>query len=485
VAVSLLGFIGLLAWGWEAQKSFSLLAVARADDDAELAPGADTLDVTGLQNRFALVAARVAPSVVAISAAEAAADADAAVRTEEINPQKLQDWLDKTTRTVGTGFIIDSDGFILTNEHVIEDSQQYWVTTDDKKVYPAIVVAADPRADLAVLKIPATKLPPVHFVHDHSLRRGQWAITLGNPYGLAIEGDLALSVGVVSATDRSLPRLATKENRLYSNLIQTTAQINPGNSGGPLFDLDGLVIGVNTAVILPQKQSNGIGFAIPISPALLEEVADLRAGKEIVYAYIGVSVTGATARQRHDLGLADDAGVHVDSVEDGSPAAAPDGLREGDIILQINGQAVGDSDRFVRLAGAAPLDRPTRLQVLRAGKPLDIAVTPTRRAVQFTVSQENQRLHWRGMVLGPLPTNRGGAVPAASSDKPSAGILVVAIADDSPLKKQGVTAGAVIKAIGDRPVSSLLELQKILNDVPAEKCTVHLAQPAAMASNGK
>jgi S1-C subfamily serine protease len=485
VSASLLSFIGLLAWGWQAQRPISFLAVARADDDAEITPGGDTQDLTGLQSRFAAVAARVAPSVVAISAAEAAADADASVRTDEINPQKLQDWLDKTTRTVGTGFIIDSDGFILTNEHVIEDSQQYWVTTDEKKVYPAMVVAADPRADLAVLKIPATRLPAVHFVHDYSLRRGQWALTLGNPYGLAIEGDLALSVGVVSATDRSLPRLATKENRLYSNLIQTTAQINPGNSGGPLFDLDGNVIGVNTAVILPQKQSNGIGFAIPISPQLLNEVRDLREGKEIVYAYVGVSVTAATARQRHDLGLADDAGVHVDSVEDGSPAAGPDGLREGDIILQINGQAVGDSDRFVRLAGAAPLDRPTRLRVLREGKPLELAVTPTRRAVQFTVSQENQRLHWRGMVLGPLPTNRGGAVPAASTDEVSGGILVVAIADDSPLKKQGVTAGAVIRAVGDRPVSSLLELQKVLNDVPAEKCTVQLAQPAALVSKGK
>lgn len=461
------------------------LGQARGEDDAEIMPAADTLEVTGLQSQFAAVAERVAPAVVAISAAEAAADADASLRTEEMNPQKLQEWLDKTTRTVGTGFIIDSDGFILTNEHVIEDSQQYWVTTDDRRVYPAMVVAADPRADLAVLKIPATKLPVAHFTHNYSPVRGEWAITLGNPYGLATEGDLALSVGVISATERSLPRLASKENRLYSNLIQTTAQINPGNSGGPLFDLDGEVIGVNTAVILPLKQSNGIGFAIPISPQLLDEVAELKQGKEIVYAYAGVSATAATARQRHELGLADDVGVHVDSVEANSPAGVPDGLHEGDIILQINGKGIGDSDRFVRVVGALPLDRPSKLAVLRAGKRLEIALTPVRRSVQFTVSLENQRLHWRGMVLGPLPTNRGAAIPAASSDKPSTGILVVAIADDSPLKKQGIAAGAVITGIGGQPVGSLLEVQKILNDVPPEKCTVQLAQPAAMASVGK
>jgi S1-C subfamily serine protease len=160
-------------------------------------------------------------------------------------------------------------------------------------------------------------------------------------------------------------------------------------------------------------------------------------------------------------------------------------LHEGDIILQINGKGIGDSDRFVRLVGALPLDRPSKLAVLRAGKRLEIALTPVRRSVQFTVSLENQRLHWRGMVLGPLPTNRGAAIPAASSDKPSTGILVVAIADDSPLKKQGIAAGAVITGIGGQPVGSLLEVQKILNDVPPEKCTVQLAQPAAMASVGK
>jgi S1-C subfamily serine protease len=476
---------GATAWSWQPQRPFSLLAAARADDDAEVATRADPPDVADLQNRFVAVASKVASSVVAISAAEAAAEADASLRTEEMNPQKLSDWLDKTTRTVGTGFVIDSDGYILTNEHVIEDSQQYWVTTDQRKVYPAMVVAADPRADLAVLKIPATNLQTVHFAHDYSLHRGQWAMTLGNPYGLAIEGDLALSVGVISATERSLPRLATKENRLYSDLIQTTAQINPGNSGGPLFDLDGNVVGVNTAVILPQKQSNGIGFAIAISDQLLDEVRQLRAGKEIVYAYVGVSVTAATPRQRHELGLADDAGVHVDSVEDGSPAAAPDGLHEGDIILQLDGQAVGDSDRFVRMAGAASLDKPAHLRVLRGGKALEIAIRPIRRAVQFTVSQENQRLHWRGMVLGPAPANHSGAVPAASTDRPAGGILVIAIADDSPLKKQGINAGAVITAVAGRPVPSMLELQKVLNDVPAEQCTLQLAQPAAVVTLGK
>src|SRR5439155_11789612 len=182
------------------------------------------------------------------------------VRSEEMNPEKLQSILDQTTRTVGTGFIFDSDGYILTNEHVVGEAEQLWVTTDDHKVYPAIIVGSDPRADLAVLKIPASHLPVVKWGDGTMLHRGQWTIAIGNPYGLATEGEMCMSVGVVSATSRSLPKLASKENRLYSDLIQTTAQINPGNSGGPLFDLGGNVIGINTAVILPQKQTNGIGF---------------------------------------------------------------------------------------------------------------------------------------------------------------------------------------------------------------------------------
>ena len=308
-----------------APKSHPFVAAAIAAnpvDDPQEIDAADTLEITGLQQKFQALAKRVGPTVVAISAAETPTDATAASRSEDLNPQKLQEILDQSTRTVGTGFVIDPDGYILTNQHVIAESQQYWVTTDDHKVYPALVVGADPRADLAVLKIPASHLPTAKFTNDYECSRGQWTITLGNPYGLATEGEMAMSVGVISAVDRSLPKLASKENRLYSNLIQTTAQINPGNTGGPLNGNTGDVIGINTAVILPQKQTNGIGFAIPVTPALLAEVSDLRQGHEIVYGYVGVTVTTPTIRERHDAGINDNQGVRVESVEASSPASA-------------------------------------------------------------------------------------------------------------------------------------------------------------------
>ena len=452
-------------------------ASPKPSDNPENIDPADTFDLNGLQSKFQQIAHNVAPTVVAISAAETASTSDETQRSEDMNAKKLEDVLDKTTRTVGTGFIFDSDGFILTNEHVIEESQQYWVTTDDHKVYPAIVVGADPRADLAVLKIPASKLPVARSPQSGLPTRGQWAITLGNPYGLATEGEMALSVGVISAVDRALPKLASKENRLYSNLIQTTAQINPGNSGGPLFDVNGEVIGINTAVILPQKQTNGIGFAIPITPMLMQEIANLRNGREVVYGYMGVTVTLPTPRQRHDAGLEDFAGVRIESIEPSSPAAAPGALKVGDIVIELNGQSLHDTDQFVRVVGSAAIDAATAVKLFRDGKVVSGSITPIKRPVQFAVSQENQRLYWRGMVLGTIPANWSAHTdrPAPASAKRIAGILVIGIDKDSPLKKQGVTAGCVITSVAGRPVTSMLDLQKVINEVPADKCDVHLA----------
>jgi serine protease Do len=197
----------------------------------------------------------------------------------------------------------------------------------------------------------------------------------------------------------------------------------------------------------------------------------------VVYGYVGVTVTAPTPRQRHEAGLTDESGVRVESVEPGSPAAAG-ALASGDVIVQVNGSAVADTDHFVRLIGAAPIDRPVNLGVMREGKSLLVRVTPVKRPVQYAVTNQNQRLYWRGMVLGPVPANW---LTLLKNQTRSAGILVLGIEDDSPLKKQGVAAGAVITAIAGQPVKSLLDLQKVLNDVPPEKCDVRLADQVMTA----
>src|SRR5687768_14979353 len=263
-----------------------------------------------------------------------------------MNTEKLERVLARGTRMVGTGMVIDPDGYILTNEHVVGEAEQLWVTTDDRKVYPAMVIGSDPRADLAVLKIPARGLPAVKWADPKGVKRGQWTIALGNPYGLAAEGEMCMSVGVVSAIGRSLPKLSGKEDRLYSDLIQTTAQINPGNSGGPLFDINGDVIGINAAVILPQKQTNGIGFAIPGNARVMRIIENLKAGSEVVYGYLGVKASTPTARERRSAKIDGEIGAYVDTVESKSPAEAA-GVKPGDIVLTFNGVTITDGDHFI------------------------------------------------------------------------------------------------------------------------------------------
>lgn len=455
--------------------SFPASATTAADNDIQ---PAGTLDLADLEEKFQAITRRVAPSVVAISASFNRPDSDDILRSEEMNADKLQSILDRSTRTVGTGFIIDSDGYILTNEHVIGEAEYFWVTTDDRKVYPAIVIGSDPRADLAVLKIPAAGLPAVRFADYNSARRGQWAIALGNPYGLATDGEMCMSVGIVSATDRSLPKLANKENRLYSNLIQTTAEINPGNSGGPLFDLNGRVIGVNTAVILPQKKTNGIGFALPITPGLMAKVRELKEGREVIYGYIGVTVTTATLRERRSAGINEEIGVRIDSVEENSPAI--DSLRENDIVVRINGQVISDSDHFVGAVGATPVEQAAKFSIYRGGRAMTLDVTPRRRELpSVAISRQNQRLRWRGILLGPIPENWD----FASAKKPESGLMVLGIESGSPLKKLGIMQGSIIIAVAGKPVATLADLQRIINDTPAEQCAVQFADsPAAIVS---
>lgn len=430
----------------------------------------DNFESADLEQRFEEVAKATAPAVVAIAATDAKVEADDALRADRINPEKLASILEPVLRTVATGFIVDPDGYIVTNDHAISSTDHIWVTTDDHRVFPAIVVGTDPRSDLAVLKIPASHLPTVHF-SDAPARRGQWTLALGNPYGLAGGGEMALSVGVVSATNRSLPRLSTKEDRFYCDLIQTTAQINPGNSGGPLFDLHGDVIGINAAVILPQKSSNnGLGFAIPITPWIRQTIADLEQGREISYGRIGVRVISATPMECRKAGLGDEGGAKVEAIDPNSPAAIAR-LQVGDVVRTFNGQAITGSSQFVRLVGESPIGQPVNAVVYRDGKPMTIVFSPARRPPeQAAITRESQRMRWRGMLLGPIPQHWD----YGSRSRPRSGLMVIAIDSASPLAKVGVGQGSIIATVAGKSVSDVVQLQRILNETSPDACGIGL-----------
>jgi serine protease Do len=425
------------------------------------------VELTRLQDQFRALGSSLSSSVVAISVAATANDSDEAIRSDSINGEKLELALARTTRTVGTGFVIDADGYILTNEHVVAASAHIWVTTDNGTVWPAFVVGSDPRADLAVLKVPARGLKPVTFAVPGSVQRGMWAIAMGNPIGIASAGNISMSVGIVSATDRSLPKLNNQEQRFYADLIQTTAEINLGNSGGPLFNLEGKVIGVSTAVILPQKGTNGIGFAVPVTDEMLAKVRDLKEGREIVYAYLGAKVVTPTARQRRSAGVAEHLGIIVDEVETGSPG---DGLlKTGDLVLSVNDRPVGGSEEFVRAVGAGSITDPTRFSVRRDSTTSNVSVQLRQRQLpSVAVSRATQRLRWRGMLLGPIPANwKPGATP-----RPEHGLIVIAL--DGERAEPDIGVGSIIASVAGKPLRSVTDLQSILNDTPPELCRVEI-----------
>jgi S1-C subfamily serine protease len=447
-----------------------------AGGSAEEASGrveiADNFDAPDLERHFEDVARRLSPAVVAISATDAKVEADDALRSDRINPEKLAAMLEPVDRTVGTGFVIDSDGYIVTNDHVVASNDNIWVTTDDHRVYPAIVVGSDPRSDLAVLKIPATKLPVAHF-SDLAPRRGQWTLALGNPYGLAGGGEMSLSVGVVSATGRSLPKLSSKEDRLYSDLIQTTAQINPGNSGGPLFDVDGKVIGINAAVILPQKSTNGIGFAIPVTARIRQVIDDLKQGREVVYGWAGVHVSSPTPLECKDAGLPIEGGAKVESIDPNSPATHS-GLRVNDIITMFDGIPVEDSDQFVRLVGESPVGRKVKAVVYHGKKTATVELTLGRRQPpQAAVTRDSQRIRWSGMLLGPIPRHWD----FGANVRPKSGLMVIAIDSSSHFVRQGASQGSIITAVAGKPVNDVLQLQRIINETPPGLCGIAVTRP--------
>ena len=431
-------------------------------------------DLAALQSRFQTVADRVAPSTVAIAAIYKAELSPSTGRSAEMNGDRLAAILARQTHAVGTGFFVSADGYVLTNDHVIDDAEQIWVTTDDGRVYPAMVVGSDPRSDLAVLKTPLTHARPVSFADPATVRRGEWALAIGNPYGLSAGGSMCLGIGVVSALDRSLPRLSETENRLYSDLIQTTATINPGNSGGPLVDLDGRVMGLTTAVILPSKWTGpdasavGIGFAVPADARLQRTVRKLERGEPPVYGYLGVCTATATGDDCDQAGMAVPVGVIVRSVTAGSPADHV--LRDDDVLVAIDHAPVHDTESFARAVGDAPVGPAVPVIFYRCGERRSAEVRLVERPLPTEpVTRRTRRLRWAGLTLG--PTSAGD------------GVCVLAVDRASPFARPGLVEGALLRSVGKTPVTTLESLQIAVEQTPIPGCDLEFDKPSATATS--
>lgn len=296
-------------------------------------------------------------------------------------------------RSLGSGFIISSDGYILTNAHVVEGADEVIVKLTDKREFKAKVIGADKRTDVALIKIEARNLPVVTLGDPNKLRVGEWVVAIGSPFGF----ENSVTAGIVSAKGRSLP------DETYVPFIQTDVAINPGNSGGPLFNMKGEVVGINSQIYSRSGGYQGISFAIPIDVAM-EVQAQLRVSGKVHRGRIGVAIQEVTPELAESFGLAKPQGALVASVEKGSPADKA-GIEAGDVILRFNDKAVSQSSDLPRIVGNTKPGTRVPVQIWRGGATKDLTVT-----VGEMRDEPVGHLARRGKPAEAQPANRLGLV---------------------------------------------------------------------------
>ena len=347
--------------------------------------------------------------------------------------------------SLGSGFIINKDGFIVTNDHVVRDAETIQVKLSNESVYTGKVIGSDPKTDIAVIKINAKEPLPAAVLGDSSkLQVGQWAVAIGNPFGL----DRTVTVGVVSATGRSNMGIET-----YEDFIQTDASINPGNSGGPLLNIYGEVIGINTAIV---AAGQGIGFAIPVNMAK-QVVSQLISKGNVSRGWLGVSIQTVSEDMARSFGLAKSFGALVNEVVAGGPAAKA-GILQGDVITAFDGNTVKDVRQLQRLVGETPVGKRVELELYRNGKPLKVFVT--------TVAAES------APAQAQIPTEReagtlGLSVEELGADMRSRGMTGVVVSDLEPggiAEDSGIQRGDVIVSVNQQKVRNLAEYQKAMKN---------------------
>lgn len=372
----------------------------------------------------------------------------------------------RESRSLGSGFFISDEGFIVTNNHVVTGATEIQVVLEDGRELDAELVGTDPQTDLAVIKVTEPgPYPYVEFETSTQLRRGDWVVALGNPFGL---GGTA-TAGILSADGRELGA-----DSPYTDFLQIDAAINRGNSGGPTFDLQGRVIGVNTAIFSPTGGSVGIGFAIPAELAVNVTNALIKDGK-VSRGWLGVTIQDVTRDMAEAQGLEEAKGAIIAEVTDESPAKKS-GLRRGDVILSVNGKDASDATSVTRMVGGLMAGSKNAFTVLRDGERQEISVTvgerpadPNALLSQNPTPAENGEAEGEegplGLSLRPLDSEARTAM-GLDADEP--GLIVGEVEADSPLGRLGIRPGMAILSAGGEPVGSVAELENAIAGVEAK-----------------
>jgi serine protease Do len=344
----------------------------------------------------------------------------------------------------GSGFLIDADGYIVTNNHVIEGADRIEITTNDGTQYQAHVVGRDPKTDVALVKIDSDKpLPYVSLGNSAKARIGDWVLAVGNPFGLGG----SVNAGIISARGRDI------QSGPYDDYIQIDAPINRGNSGGPLFDAQGNVIGVNTAIFSPSGGNIGIGFAIP-AETVSHVVSDLRTKGHVDRGWLGVQIQPVTEEIAASLGLDHAKGALVADVLDGTPAQQA-GIHSGDIIVRAAGEPIEDYRDLTRLIADINAGTGVELTVVRNGQiqtlPVTIGRMPGEDGAQQAAAPADSGEPRIGLLLAPLTPELRSERGLADD---SSGVLVAQVEAGSPAQRAGIEAGSLISMVGQQPVSS-------------------------------
>ncbi len=372
---------------------------------------------------------------------------------DQQSPQQQQ----RPTAALGSGFIVDPAGFVVTNGHVVSEADEISVTLHDGTKLPAKVVGVDTPTDIALLKVESRKpLIASAWGDSDKTRIGDWVVAIGNPFGLGG----TVTAGILSARARDI------QQGPYDDYLQTDASINRGNSGGPLYNMNGEVIGINTAIYSPTGGSVGIGFAIP-STIAKPVVDQLRERGQVRRGWLGVQVQRVTPDIADSLGMPDPKGALVTSVSPDSPAGKG-GVRQGDIITRFNGKAIEQMRELPRVVAATEIGRKVPVDVLREGKPTTVDVTVGELEQQQQVAAagssgtppatsqvESKKV--LGLTLSPLTP---GLREAFSINTDVEGIVVTEVGDASPGNDRGIEAGDVIVEAGQEPVKTPDELDK-------------------------